>query len=292
MNKLKIFCVIVIYNSKVSESVTFNNIVNVDMKNCYLIVVDNSVTDKIKNENSAFCSIKERCYYVDSGGNVGLSKGLNIGIDYVYENFAIMDQDLIIQLNDDTEVNEKYFFLLQERAEQDKDIDIFAPIIQGQDGVYYSPAYNNFFKHKHIKTTQDNIPQKRFMCIASGTAARKKVFDDYRFDEQIFMDLIDNNFCDDQRSFGRKFEKLNIVIQQNFALKNADLTYERIQKRYRIWIPDFLMYCKKKPERLLAYIPAVAARGIMLSGQCKNPRFFFWCVGYSVKMLFTRGCKR
>lgn len=55
--------------------------------------------------------------------------------------------------------------------------------------------------------------------------------------------IIDNDFCDYQRSLGRKFEKLNIVLQHNFALKNKGLTLEQIQKRYRIWIPDFLTYC-------------------------------------------------
>ena len=124
------------------------------------------------------------------------------------------------------------------------------------------------------------------MCIASATASRKKVFDNYRFDEGIFMDLIDNNFCDDQRKLGRKFETLPIVIQQNLALKNPDLTYKKVRQRYSIWIPDFLYYCKKDKKRLLGYFPAVAARGIMLSVQCKNPAFFCWAVAYSIRCLF------
>lgn len=284
MNEIRIFGVIVIYNSDIKNSVTFNNINLMNMGNCHTVVVDNSTN---ANTNEKYCNYP-RCYYIKTGENVGLSRGLNIGIDYIYNNLNIEDRDLIIQLNDDTGVNKEYFELLLKMAEKHPNTDIFAPVMQGQDGVYYSPAYNNFFKHKHIKRIDEKVPQNRYMCIASATASRKKVFDNYRFDEGIFMDLIDNNFCDDQRALGRKFETMPIVIQQNLALKNPDLTFKRVQRRYRIWIPDFLYYCRKKPARLFGYFPAVAARGIMLSGQCKNPVFFFWCIGYSIKCLFRR----
>lgn len=46
----------------------------------------------------------------------------------------------------------------------------------------------------------------------SGTSAKWLIMKNYRFDEGIFMDLLDNDFCDYQRSLGRKFEKLNIVL--------------------------------------------------------------------------------
>ena len=288
MESTNLFGVIVIYNSDISKSVTFNNINSMAMDNCYILVVDNSTKE---NDNEEKCKLP-RCYYVNSGGNVGLSKGLNIGIDYIYNNLHPKANDLIIQLNDDTGVNKEYFELLLDLAKRHPDTDIFAPVMQGQDGVYYSPAYNNFFKHKHIKSADEIVPQNRYMCIASATASREKVFDNYRFDEGIFMDLIDNNFCDDQRALGRRFETMPIVIQQNLALKNPNLTMNKVQRRYRIWIPDFLYYCKKDKKRLLVYFPAVAARGIMLSMQCKNPLFFFWCIGYSIKCVFKGNKKK
>ncbi len=288
MEQTRIFGVMVVYNSDVSKSITFNNIMNSDLDYCYLIVVDNSTKE---TNNSEFCK-RDRCYYIETGKNAGLSKGLNIGIDYIFNNLDIRESDLIVQLNDDTGVNSEYFELLKKFAQDHKESDIFAPVMQGQDGVLYSPAYNNFLRHGRIKKPNEVVPQDRFMCIASATASRKKVFDNYRFDEGIFMDLIDNNFCDDQRALGRRFETLPIVIQQNLALKNPNLTFERIQNRYKIWIPDFLYYCRKKKSRLWGYFPAVAGRGIMLSMKCKNPYFFFWSLGYSIECLFKKGKKQ
>ncbi len=99
------------------------------------------------------------------------------------------------------------------------------------------------------------------------------------------MDVIDNDFCYDQRALGKRFKKLNIVIQQNYALKNKNLSFERIQGRLKIMLPDLWVFCKKKWQRRIGYIPDVAARGVMYSYQCKNPKMWFWMMGYALKCM-------
>lgn len=276
----RIYCVIVIYNSDISKSVAYQNILKSELSNCHIIIVDNSINGI---NNSLYCSQHKNTHLLQMKENIGLTKGMNLGLDFI-NNLEPKDSDIVVMLNDDTSINKGFFDILQERVSNSK-ADIFAPIMQGQNGVFYSPCKQGYFKNKYIKSINETPPQNRFLAIMSGTAACWRIFKDYRFDENIFMDLLDNDFCDFQRSKGRIFEKLDIVIQQNLALKNKNLTIEQIQKRYKIWIPDFLTYCKKKKYRIIGFLPAVAARGIMLSYQCRNPKFWFWSMKYALECL-------
>lgn len=281
-----IYCIIVIYNSRLSESIAYNNILNCKMNNCKVVVVDNSING-IDNSN---CSSEDNnTILIAMGENIGLTKGMNVGLNYV-ASLEPDDEDIVILLNDDTAVTKEFFTILL-NAVDEKSADIYAPIMQGQNGVYYSPCKQGFFKNSYIKSIKETPPQDRFLAIMSGTAATWGIFKDYRFDENIFMDLLDNDFCDYQRAKGRTFKKIDIVIQQNLALKNKGLTFDRIQRRYKIWIPDFLTYCRKESGRIWGFLPAIAARGIMLSYQCKNPLFWFWAMGYALKCLTKRGQK-
>lgn len=279
-----IYCIIVVYNSDISKSIAYNNIVGCDISACHIIVVDNSINGI---DNMPYCSKHTNTVLLQMKKNIGLTKGMNKGLDYV-ASLNPNPLDLVVMLNDDTAINKDFFDLLLERVSIGT-ADIYAPIMQGQNGVFYSPCTQGFFKNHYIRTVNDVPPQNKFLAIMSGTAATWEIMQDYRFDENIFMDLLDNDFCDHQRALGRKFEKLDIVIQQNLALKNKGLTYEKIQSRYKIWIPDFLTYCRKKDGRIIGFLPAVAARGVMLSFQCRNPLFWFWSMGYAIKQLMKRG---
>lgn len=281
-----IYCIIVIYNSRLSESIAYNNILKCNMSNCKIVVVDNSINGI---DNSSCSSENDNTVLITMGENIGLTRGMNVGLNYV-ASMEPDDDDIIILLNDDTSITEEFFTLLLDAVNK-KSGDIYVPIMQGQNGVYYSPCKQGFFKNSYIKSINETPSQDRFLAIMSGTASTWNVFKDYRFDENIFMDLLDNDFCDYQRAQGRTFKKLEIVIQQNLALKNKGLTFERIQRRYKIWIPDFLTYCRKKEGRIWGFLPAVAARGVMLSYQCKNPLFWFWAMGYALKCLMKRGLK-
>lgn len=275
-----IYCIIVVYNSELSKSIAYNNILECNMDECRVIVVDNSVNGI---DNLPYSSKHSNTTLLQMKKNLGLTKGMNVGLDYV-ESLSPKLDDIVVMLNDDTAITKDFFDLLIEHVSK-KRADIYAPIMQGQNGVYYSPATQGFFKNHYIKSIEETPPQKKFLAIMSGTAATWEILKDYRFDENIFMDLLDNDFCDYQRNQGRRFEKLDIVIQQNFALKNSGLSFEKIQQRYKIWIPDFLTYCRKKRGRLIGFFPAIAARGVMLSFQCRTPKFWFWAMGYAFKCL-------
>lgn len=279
---MKIFCTIVFYNSYIEKSAAISNLIKaINIDDCEVIAVDNSVVDKYLEANLQFCK-RKKITYLRMDGNIGLSKATNKALDYIKRQNP-EENDIVITLNDDTSVTNEFILDVREKAQKYKEYDIFVPYMQGQNGIYYSPAKAGFFKNYHPETLDTFIPQDRFFAIYSCCACKWKVYKDYRYDEKLFMDLIDNNFCDDQRTLGRKFMPLKIVIQQNYALKNEGLSMDRIQNRWKIWVPDFLTYCKKKKMRLVGYYLSIAARGVMFSIKCKNIKFWFWGMSYAIK---------
>lgn len=233
-NKINLHCIIVIYNANISESVTFNNIVNAKLEYCRIIVMDNSDNIDFKVKNKETCKSNSSTY-IDMGGDLGLSKAFNAGIDYLYEQ-SVSQSDIVVFLNDDTDITKEFLLELPKIALKETEFDVFAPIMQGQNGILYSPARQGFFKNKYPKTIDEEIPQNKFFAIASCCSCRLSIFNDYRFDENIFMDVIDNDFCYEQRKKGTKFYKINVVIQQKFFLKSGNLTYKSLQGRLKIYV--------------------------------------------------------
>lgn len=79
-------------------------------------------------------------------GNAGLSKAYNRALDY------LKDEDgIVIWFDDDTNVTQEYFDALELNAKEFKDSDIFVPVIQGQDGKYWSPNEARFLRIDKLK---------------------------------------------------------------------------------------------------------------------------------------------
>jgi GT2 family glycosyltransferase len=127
--------------------------------------------------------------YLNMGGNVGLSKAYNRVLDKLKGKNGI-----IIWFDDDTNITQEYFDELAKNADKRNDIDIFAPIICGQDGKFYSPNEARFFKNKQLKNENDELNMKKFNAINSCTAVRLRVYENYRYNEKIFLDQVDHIF--------------------------------------------------------------------------------------------------
>lgn len=232
-NCIKCTAVIVVYNKKIQDSITCKCIKQISNINIEILIVDNSEIDQ-KNE----IACQELGYsYISMNGNKGLSKAYNAAIDYA-------NSDIIILFDDDTEITADYFFKLSIAVENNPDIDIFAPIVYGQDGVIYSPNEFNFLRNHFISTPEQEISQNSFNAIASCLAIRKRVFDNYRFNELLFVDQVDQYFFCEQRSLGRKFMKLNTVISQNFYQRGSELNAQNGWKRLKLRMVDVMRHAR------------------------------------------------
>lgn len=242
--KSNIVAVIVIYNKKVEDSITCKNILNNSDNSLGMLVVDNSTSDF---GNKAYCS-KKNIDYISMDGNKGLSKAYNAAVD------ACKEKDAIILFDDDTEVTEEYFEKLDDALTIYHDVDIFAPIIYGQDGVIYSPNEYNFMRSNFIKSPNQEVSQKKFNAIASCLAIRMRVFDNYRFNEKLFVDQVDQNFFYDQRKKNAKFQKIDVKILQNFYQRGKNLTPEAGWRRLKLRIIDIMRQTRLIDGRKIRFL--------------------------------------
>ncbi|MBT8940310.1 hypothetical protein BTI77_07495 [Lactobacillus delbrueckii subsp. bulgaricus] len=229
------YAVVVLYNTKIEDSITCNNLLKIKNHHIDVIIVDNSTGD-----NDNYAKSKELGFvYLPMHGNVGLSKGYNSALDYLKDRKGV-----VVWFDDDTHVTQEYFDALEVSCENYNGISIFTPVIQGQDKKYWSPNKARFFKNVQLKDPNEEISDQDFNAINSCTACRLSVFDGYRFDERLFLDQVDQKFFDDQRTRGMKFLKLNVVIHHDLSLKNTKTSEKTLEKRYILRIRDFKEYCK------------------------------------------------
>ena len=265
----------VIYNSRLEDSVAVINLLK-NRKNSYKIIVIDNRTDGKTFENAKFAK-ENSIVYICKNMNLGLSKATNLALEYL-RTLDINDSDIVTTVDDDTAISQQYLQLLEKESQKYLDVDIFAPFMQGQNGVYYSPAKQGYFKNFDVRSINQIIPQRKFYAIFSCCSSRWRVLKNYRFDEDIFVDYIDHNYCYDQRQKGRKFKQIKVVIQQNFALKNKGISREKMQARIQILINDWLAYCWNRPIRLAGYIPYWVVRGAMYSIKVSSLKLWLWTI--------------
>lgn len=242
---------VVVYNKQISKSITCQRIKEVDA-DIDILVIDNS---EIENDNKFFCE-KNGIRYISMEGNKGLSKAYNKAVDNSTES------EVIVLLDDDTEVTSEYFDELKKVVEKYPDIDIFAPVIKGQDGVIYSPNEFNFLRNHFIASADQEVSKESFNAIASCLAIRMHVFDNYRFNEELFVDQVDQYFFCEQRKLGRKFKKLDVEILQHFYQRGASLTPEAGWRRLKLRIVDIFRHARLMGGRQYVFIAFVKCCGL------------------------------
>ena len=269
---LDIYPVIVIYNKSISDSLTLRRLHDSCIPNNNVVVVDNSTADyNIGNYCQAL-----GYNYISMNGNAGLSKAYNKALEYL-KPIAGPD-DLIMWLDDDTDVTREYFSVLCSNAENNLMVDIFMPIIIGQDGVYYSPNEGAFMKSRFITSVDEDIDMSKINGINSCLAVRYRIYNDYRYTEDLFMDLTDNQFFDDMRAKGATFKIIRTVIHQTFFQRGEDVNIDTVIKRFKLRIADFMIYARKKgkPYLFLALVKSYGW-GIITSIKVNSPKVFWTC---------------
>lgn len=264
-----LYAVIVLYNMKLTDSITYNNLMKIKNYTLHIIVVDNSTN---VNSNKELCN-NNQIIYISMHGNAGLSKAYNKVLDYLSGK-----EGIVIWFDDDTNVTQEYFDKLVASSKKYPEIDIFTPIIEGQDGKFWSPNKARFFKNKQLRSINEKISNSEYNAINSCTAARLRIFENYRYDERLFLDQVDHSFCRDQRKRKRKFLMLDCVIHHNFSTKNKLSSIKKLKKRYSLMIPDFLTYCDIDKFHLkLGYIK-VLGWGVREGIKYRNLQFLPWCI--------------
>lgn len=274
----KISAIVVVYNKEVNQSITCQRIKKIS-QNIDVVVVDNS---EISNSNESACKALG-IRYISMNGNKGLSKAYNIAID------NSRNSDVIVFFDDDTEIVVEYFQKLKEAIKEHPDVDIFAPIIKGQDGVIYSPNEFNFLRNHFIVSPKQEVSQESFNAIASCLAVRMRVFDNYRFNEKLFVDQVDQYFFYEQRKLHRKFDKLDIEILQNFYQRGAILAPTAGWRRLRLRIVDIFRHARLMGSGRYVFLAFVKCCGLGLQiGKKSRSVLLIFKAGFLSLSLFIK----
>ena len=276
-----IFPVIVVYNKAIADSITLKRIGESDIPHNNVVVVDNSTSDYGVGDYCKFLGYN----YISMNGNAGLSKAYNKALEFLWARAEV--DDLVMWLDDDTDVPPEYFNTLQSEAEGNPSADVFMPVIIGQDRGIYSPNEGGFMKSKFMKTENEEIDMSKINGINSCLAVRYRVFDNYRYTEDLFMDLTDNQFFDDMRHRGAVVKIIRTVIHQSFFQRGTEANIDSVINRFRLRIADFMIYARKKGK---CFLPMALIKsygwGVVTGKKYHSLKILFVCVCQGTKHFF------
>lgn len=275
--KNKIYAAVCVYNQSIEEAKTCIYLKNIVSDfDVSVIIIDNSTKSYGNYEQC-------RNYgwtYLPMGGNVGISKAYNRTLDYLKEKKGV-----VVWLDDDTNITPQYFKELKDKLKSE-DAEIYVPVIIGQNGKVHSPNEVGFIKNKQLKNPFSEINLLKLNAINSCTAVRLIVYENYRYDEALFLDQVDHDFFADQRKLGKRFCKLNAMIYHDFSVKGI-MSLDETKTRYSIMIPDFLTFYKKTKFKIGLGYMRVLKWGIKLTFIYKK-NMVAWCIDEANKWRTSR----
>lgn len=228
--KKNIACIVVVYNKNCADSQTCKTLANT--KDVNIIILDNSTEDY---DNKAYCEALD-WVYINNNGNVGLSRAYNNGIDYLQ---SIGFGGLICLFDDDSEFDVKYFDCVCACMSEDNGADIILPIIYAGETIIspckiYEDMRTDVFTSKESALAYNG---NDITGINSAMAIESRVFNSYRYDENIFLDGIDHKFMADMKKAGRKIAVVDYVMHQNFS-GNEKPSMQSALNRFCIYAKD------------------------------------------------------
>lgn len=270
---LKYFGVCILYNKNILDSITINSIKRIKPEQFTFVIIDNGSEEYISKNKLVAQKLKYKYYPMNN--NLGLSVAYNRALD-VLKN--IDDDDIIIWLDDDTEVPDCYFDTLY-LSSIESDYDAFIPVVYGRNGVIYSPNEKGLFKGHYMKNPNDKINFSKINAINSCLAVRKRFYNNYRYDENLFMDCVDTKLFDDMRKRQVKFCILPVTITQEFFQRSEDLQFDKLWSRFYIRIKDLVYYSKMNGtvSEIICSIKVILW-GILYSIKFRNLSFLKKCV--------------
>ena len=232
-----VYGILVLYNKNAAQSRAYCCLKN--YKNVDLIVCDNSTKDyanKLLVEQDGYI-------YLNMHGNVGLSKAYNRALDKIKESDPSY-KGYIMLLDDDTYIPAEYFQALSAAIKR-YGSHIFLPIVKDEIGVLSPSMMKKYYCHRAIGDVH-RIKKTEICGINSGMAIRKDVFDDYRYNEDLFLDYVDHNFIRDMRKKNVQITILDVTLHQKFS-SNSD-SKEKALIRFSIFKKDINAFYKKVHE--------------------------------------------
>lgn len=258
---MNITAVIVVYNQACAQSITCRRLAEMDIP-LQVIVFDNSTRNF---GNRAYCD-EHGWVFLGGQGNQGLSKAYNGCIDYLKDQSY---DGYICLFDDDTEVTADYFRALEKAIAQGG--QLFVPLIYA-DGRLLSPCRITP-AHKAIlfpdEETALGYTGRDMSAINSGMAMALSLFDNYRYDEHIFLDGIDHTHIRKLAERNIRPAILDVRFHHQFS-GDEKPAMEGALFRFGLFARDYA-YIFRDCKRHYWYL--VGKRALRLCGQYKTLAF-------------------
>lgn len=244
--------IIVIYNKSLKDSPTC---IFAKENNLQTIICDNS--DK-ENENEK-TSVENGFTYISMNGNKGLSKAYNKALEIKTE------EEYYLILDDDTILPKNFISEISAHIKENSDADILLPkVFAGKTQI--SPAVLGKFRVRTIKNGEKVVD---FTAINSGMVVKKSFFDDFRYDENLFLDYIDHDLMCYANKTNKKIHIMEDVrLHQNF-FSFSPKSKEAAKRRYNIFKSDFSYFVKKHKRNKFIAALIILKRRIAAGGKQK-----------------------
>ena len=251
---------VVIYNTACQDSPTCRALRN--LSDVTVLIYDNSTRDF---GNREYCE-KSGWVYLGGQGNLGLSKAYNACIDYLKANPVA---DMLCLFDDDTDLEPAYFEALQKAREQGG--RIFVPTIFA-GGALISPCI--LHKGHKVQMFAGEEAAKAYSgenlsAINSCMAIDLEIFDDFRYDENIFLDGIDHNFTQSMKARGEKIAIMDYRCNHGFSGAEKPPKASALV-RFKIYAKDYAYILR---DNKAAYYRLVGKRALRLTAQYKTLAF-------------------
>lgn len=261
--KITIGAAVVVYNTNCGDSPTCCALKELNNPDIKVLIYDNSTRDC---GNLDYCK-EQGWVYLGGKGNDGISKAYNSCIDYLKSECPV---DMICLFDDDTEIDADYFDLLL-KAVNESEKRIFVPLIYAA-GQLMSPC--KLSEGHKVSAFADNEEALEYIgneisAINSCMAIKLSVFDDYRYDENIFLDGVDHNFIMDMRQRSERVAVFPYRCDHSFSGRERP-PKDAAKLRFSIYAKDY-SYILKNDK--LSYLKLVGKRAIKLCIQYKTLEF-------------------
>lgn len=254
----RINIIIVIYQSLIDESKAYASLrKQSDFFN--LFVVDNSTQDTLIRENAKFAE-DHGIIYRSKSDNLGLSRAYNLALDLISKRAE--GEFWMITLDQDTELSAEYLSEVIDISNKEGQNVVYCPSVFSKQGKISPLPMHRMYTRVFQKSENQEI----LCCINSGLLWHSTLFENLRYDESIFLDMIDYDIFMQLHQNNKSNSVIPMMssIHQEFS-GDAISTLSKDRTRFGIYTKDFTYFCRKWHIKKSHYFRVLYRRALNLS---------------------------
>ena len=261
---MTLHAVLVVYNMNIDDSPSYQSCVaalggGLDT----LWVVDNSPAERFRQKN-----LRQGVSYIDMGGNQGIPRAYNCAIERIPHHA----DTAVVFFDQDTTIPNSFFARIKIELDRHPTANIFLPIVRDKRGLL-SPCRVGRCRARRLHDMPHTVTHN-VSAINSGMTVRASLFRHIRFDSKIFLDYADHDFIRQCKALPQPigYRIVDCELFQRFSGSERP-SVEEATVRFRIFLRDYSVYCRKWVGRNPECLMFAIARAFKLSIRYQDAAF-------------------